>query len=126
MRFERVLDHGQCPSLELLSARVQPIVHRRHREAQERGDVLLGAVVHVEERHHLANRARELRDGAQHRGDLFPLLRPAVRSASVGRYAVGGFEGQGTLGSLPQDAIGLVPNDAPEPAGEGGRIGEAA
>jgi hypothetical protein len=126
MRFERVLDHGQGPSLELLSGRVQAIVHRRHREAQERGDVLLGAVVDVEERGHLAHRARQPGDGAEHGGDLLPILCPAVRRGPVGGHAESGLEGQGCLRSPPEGAVRLMAHDASEPAGEGGRIGEAA
>ena len=78
MRFERVLDHGQRPPFELRSGGVQAVVHGRQRQAQEGGNVLLGAVVHVEERHDLAQRRRQPSDGAQDGGDPLPLLEPVT------------------------------------------------
>jgi hypothetical protein len=54
MSAEGVLHGGDHPSLELGTRGVQAVVHRRHRQPQERGDILLGTVVDVEQHNNLA------------------------------------------------------------------------
>ena len=125
MCFQRVLDHGQRPPLELRPGRMQPVVHRRHGQAEDRRDVLLGAVVHVEERHDLAQRRGQTGDGAQDDSNLLPLLEPVIRLRLLGGHRIGGGQGKSLEVPLPDHPVGLVTDDPPEPAGKCGGIGES-
>jgi hypothetical protein len=102
---------------------VQTVVHRRHRQAEERGDVLLRALVHVEEGDDLAQRLGQLRDGGKDGARAPPPLDTAFRLGRLRGHPMGLGQRQGLLQALaPQHAMGLVADDAAEPAREGGRI----
>ena len=122
MGFERVLDHGEVPPLELGARGMQAVVHGRDRHAQKGRDVLLRAVVHVEERDDLAERARQPADGGEQAAVLLPPLQPALGAHFNRRTPVGLQEGPGLRWLSPELAMGLMPDDAPEPAREGGGV----
>jgi hypothetical protein len=78
VRLQCALDHGERPPFELRAGGVQPVVDRRQREAEKGGDVLLRALVHVEERDNLPQGSRQAADRVEHRGDPLAILDPRI------------------------------------------------
>jgi hypothetical protein len=92
---------------------VQTVVHRRHRQAQECGDVLLRALVHVEEGDDLAQRLGQLGDGGEHGARAPPALDTAFWLGRLHGEALGLGERQGRLPALAsQHAVRLVADNA--------------
>ena len=80
--------------------------------------------MHVEERDHLAKGVRQAADRLQDGGDPLALLEPRVGSGFPRRKRRRGVERQRVPVLLPEEPVGLVADDAAEPAGERGRVGQ--
>ena len=79
----------------------------------------------VEERDDFAEGSRQPGNGGQDGADFLPSLDPAVGPRLVRGHGVRDGQRQGFQVLASQHPVSAVPHDAPQPAGERGRVGEA-
>src|SRR6266536_709083 len=103
---------------------VQTVVHRGHGQAQERGDVLLRAVVDVKEHHDLEQGARQVRDGREDGPDLLVPFEAAISADDLRGYGVHGREWHDLELLASQHAMRLMADDRAQPGGESRRFGK--
>ncbi len=116
VRLDCVLHHGQHPLLQLPACYVQSVVHGRHRETEERRNVLVRALVHEEKSRHLAQRVRQLSDRSERIRCFFTMLHDVIGSRCFTRHGLGVCQRHSIRLPSPEHAERLVPHDATQPA----------
>ena len=71
---------------------MQAVIHGRHRQPQERGNILLRAVVDVKKHYDLAQRARQICDGGEHSSNLLVTFEAVVGVHNIRRDGIDGPE----------------------------------
>ena len=117
-RVEHVFHHSHHLLLEALSAALHPGLYRRHRDAQEVGDVAVGAPVHIVQCDRRPLLVRQLLYGTQNRLPQIDGIRVVCFAVLPGDVRRGRVEIHRLLSSgfaFPQPLANLVEGDAPQP-----------